>query len=113
MAVPVFGQALQQRDCIQAVSAGKAAPLWQILPSPQKQCKQALTQCHSLLQTSRSLHLIDAHQTVVLTALNNEQRVKTVQDVGQMPFTEFSALYAVNPCDNIAIGNLVIHYFLA
>jgi len=58
------------------------------------------------------LHLIDAHQTVVLIALNNQQTVKTVQDVGQMPFTEFSVLYAVSPCD-IATGSPVIHHLLA
>lgn len=52
--------------------------------------------------------MIDAHQTVVLTALNNQQRVKTVQDVGQMPFTEFSALYAVS-LDDTAIGSLAKH----
>ena len=96
MPVPVFGQALQQKACMQAMTKRKAVPLLQILASTLKQCAQTSTGCHSLLQTSRSLHLIDAHQTVVLTALNNQQRVKTVQDVGQMPFTEFSALYAVS-----------------
>lgn len=111
--MPVLGPVLilQQKVCMQAVYTDKAAPLRQILASAWKQCTRALTGCHSLLQTSRSSHLIDAHQTVVLTALNNQQRVKNVQDVGQMPFTEFSALYAVSPFD-IVIGSLVIRIFL-
>ena len=49
---------------------------------------------------------------MVLTALNNQQTVKTVQDVGQMPFTEFSVLYAVSLCD-VATGSPVIHHLLA
>lgn len=106
MPVPVFGQALQQKACMQAMTKRKAVPLLQILASSLKQCAKTPTGCHSLLQTSRSLHLIDAHQTVVLTALNKQQRVKTVQDIGHMPFTEFSALYAVS-LSNVAIGSLV------
>ncbi len=106
MPMPVIDQALHQKVCMQAMTTCKAVPLLQILASSLKQCAKTPTGCHSLLQTSRSLHLIDAHQTVVLTALNKQQRVKTVQNIGQMPFTEFSALYAVS-LSNVAIGSLV------
>lgn len=36
-----------------------------------------------------------APQTIVLTSLDDQPLIKTVQEVGQMPFTEFATLYAV------------------
>ena len=38
----------------------------------------------------------DAQKSISLTLLGNPPIVKTVQDVGKMPFTEFTALYAVS-----------------
>lgn len=42
--------------------------------------------------------LLNAEHTVSLTALNSQAQVKTVQDIGNMPFTKFSTLYAVSFC---------------
>ena len=39
---------------------------------------------------------LNAEHTVSLTAINSQARVKTVQDIGNMPFTKFSTLYAVS-----------------
>lgn len=40
-------------------------------------------------------HTADASRTITLTVLGGLDMVKSIQDVGKMPFTEFSTLYAV------------------
>ncbi len=38
----------------------------------------------------------DDQQRITLTVLPNQVLVKTIPDVGRMPFTEFASLYAVS-----------------
>ncbi len=38
----------------------------------------------------------DAQETIMLTVLGDQVLVKTAQDVGAMPFTEFAMVYAVS-----------------
>ena len=50
-----------------------------------------------------------AQKTISLTLLGNQPLVRTVQDIGRMPFTEFAALYAVS-CIAASTANLGLQF---
>ena len=58
------------------------------------------------LQTASTtcLHLVDAHQSITLTVLGNEQARTTVKDLSTMPFNQFCLVYKVRVGPPCAIG---------